>query len=259
VQSARSGLPTSKIMPESNREKLWKLSHDMIGSLIDCVMKLQTWDDKTVYLCSQLHLMAIISGSMKVTGNTINIAGVLKSRILIDCVVNTIAGLNEGPATVKGVSVPSFVEAELKKLSLPLKDRKQRRGHHHTQFQNHAPDTWKHTKEPEGMSVKHIGNSMIHADADAGYHVRFFDLLGSDIKSLSLAVTIFVQETNGYLESIGAGLPQKVYDDYMDELRALLPQVLAEKASYKGDFSPFEERLYNELSKHNSNVGIVKK
>ena len=109
------------------------------------------------------------------------------------------------------------------------------------------------------MSVKHIGNSLIHVDADAGYNIRFFDLLGSDIKSLSLAVTIFVQETNDYLESLGAGLPQKIYDDYMDELKALLPTVIEEKASYKGEFSPFEERLYKELSKHNPNIGIVKK
>jgi len=218
-------------MKESSREKLWKLSHNMIGSLINCLMKLSTWDDKTVYLCSQLHMMAIVSGSMKVTGNSINVAGVLKSRILIDCVANTIAGLKEGPSNIKGVLEPAFVAAELKKLSIPLKDRTQRKGHHKKQFYNHSPDTWNHTKEPEGMSVKHIGNSLIHVDADAGYNIRFFDLLGSDIKSLSLAVTIFVQETNDYLESLGAGLPQKIYDDYMDELKALLPTVIEEKVT----------------------------
>lgn len=244
-------------MEESTREKLWKLSHNMIGSLIDCVMRLPTWDDKSLYLCSQLHMMAIISGTMKTTGNTINTASVLRARILIDCVTNTLAGLQEGPTKVNGVLEPSFIETELKKLSIPLKDRKMRKGHHFKQFSNHSPNTWQ-TKEPEGMSVKHIGNSMLHADADAGYHVRFFDLNGSDLKSLSLAVTIFVEETNGYLESLGVGLSQKVYDDYRNELETLLPQVIAEKASYKGEFSPFEERLYKELSKHNPNIGIIK-
>jgi hypothetical protein len=244
-------------MAESTREKLWMLSHNMIGSLIDCVMKLPTWDDKSLYLCSQLHMMAIISGTMKMTGATINTASVLKARILIDCVTNTLAGLKEGSALINGVLEPSFIETELKKLSIPLKDRKMRKGHHYKQFSNHSPNTW-NTKEPEGMSVKHIGNSLLHVDADAGYHVRFFDLHGSDLKSLSLAVTIFVEETNGFLESLGVGLSQKVYDDYRNALDAILPQIRVEKASYKGEFSPFEERLYKELSKHNSNIGIVK-
>jgi hypothetical protein len=243
--------------PQSARARVFDLSRDILHKLMTKLGTIETWDDQMLYLAAQLNIMGLIGGSLKVEEGKVNVTNMLKCRVLMDCVTNVIAGCKEGPALVKGKQEVSFVEAELKKLAVPVEKRKSRKGYHRKQFDKHVPDKWK-KPHSEGSLLKSLGNTLLHADADAGYKLRNHELRGGDIKAFSMAVYALIQECDPYFEKIGIALNQEEANEFGKALKEALDQLILEKASYTGEFSPFEERVYAELARRGASTKIDK-
>jgi len=243
--------------PSDARGRLYELSRSILHKLMNNLARLPQWDDQMLYLAAQLNTMGLICGSLQTEYGKVHVTSMLKARVLMDCVTNILAGCNEGSTVVSGKLEPSFVEAEFQKLKIAVQDREPRKGYHAAQFKRHTPEKWK-APQSEGALLKRLGNALLHADADAGYKLRNHELRGGDVKAFALAVFALIQQCDPYFEKIGIALTQAEADEFGRRLTEAVAQLNTEKASYKGEFSPFEERVYSELARRGASTQIAK-
>lgn len=122
----------------SARARLYEATRAVLYKLMTNLSRIPAWDDQMLYVASQLNTVGLICGSLLVEDGKVNVTSMLKARVLMDCVTNIMAGCKEGATTVDGKPEPSFVEAEFQKLSVPVQNRKTRKGYHRKQFDNNS-------------------------------------------------------------------------------------------------------------------------
>ena len=119
------------------RVALWQICREMVGLIMDNLLRLQTWNDQTTYLASQLDIIARLITSLQQEDAKYNVGDVLKLRTLLEAVANAITGCK----------IPEYAEEELAKLSIPRKDRVAKSDLQRSRRKKHDPATWQYKTE----------------------------------------------------------------------------------------------------------------
>jgi hypothetical protein len=233
---------------DTPRVALWKISQEMLGLVMDNLLRLPTWSNQTVYLASQLDIIARITATLKQEQGKYSIGNVLLLRTLLEAVANAITGCN----------VPEYANEELAKLSIDRKDRKKKSQVQRDRLDLYHPRTWLYATEATLLWTR--GNCVVHADADSSFFFRSDGLGAIDLKGLALAIVSLMQGAHTYLESINAFFTQEEWDADITRFRAALTAVVTEgEASLQGDLHDYEARLFAELYKRGADIKLSEK
>ncbi len=216
---------------------------EIIVFLKEKLMALPNWSSQTLYLACQLNTMHVIATLMEQKEGRVIIGSNLHIRVLLECVVNSIAGCQE----------PIYAQKELEKLATKRANRKMKPKQLRKIRCAYEPETWHYATEARAQWNR--GNCIVHGDADTSFYLRADPLHAIDVKAFALAVVSLTEGTQVYLNQIGAFFTdQQQADGHFNRLKAALANVVAEgQASFK-EISPYEDRLYLELNKYNAKL-----